>query len=472
MNRWLSDYSVDDGISLGLLLSFGVGTLLIIEGYRTSVAALVGAVTLFVAVLVSFSVSGTRRVAVGRGLAHLLAFAFGLRLLAIPLVAGILSLSFGDPFLGDDAVYHAEATKVLHGWLSNGEYQIPKVLGNYEGYILLLAELYYLFGESIWIARGANAVMGTGIVYLTYRLADLLFGAQTAWKAGLFAAIHPNSIFFNALQYRDTTITLLTMVVLYVVVRGAVKRVNPIRDCVIVLPSIWLLNLFRYQVAFGLLYLTIGYALAIRADLDVPELLSNRTLRRRQVFALAGMGLVVAVVSVVASQYGGSLVGIFKIDSFSYYVQRRISAYGLPAPVEQQFTNVVVIPFLALMPLLLPLPTVVLGDYPVLTLVAMPGRLMWLALFPMFLYGIVYSVRERFVESLPLVGYVVGMSVGMFLMFEIFGLRKLITIAPVFLIFAAAGIHRAREYWYWNYVLYPGLLLLILSYNLFRLVYL
>jgi hypothetical protein len=162
-------------------------------------------------------------------------------------------------------------------------------------------------------------------------------------------------------------------------------------------------------------------------------------------------------------------MGILKIDRFFYYAESQLESFGLPSIVNQLLLSPPGIAALSVSPLLFPLPTVVPGSYPFVTFLTLPGRLFWFTLLPLFCYGVVHCLRKHFVQTSLLVGYIGGLIAGMFIMFQIFGVRKLVTIAPVYFLFASVGIHHAREYWSWNAVLYAGMILTIVVYNIVRL---
>ncbi len=133
--------------------------------------------------------------------------------------------NFHVPYPGMDvAFYHDRAKEVAAGNLllgNNAYYYAPL-------YAYFLGGLYSLFGDSYWVARLANVIIGVGNIALIYFLTLRLFKSTgTALLAGLGAAIYGPLLFFDTTGLK-TTLGLSLIALLLFLLSGSDQNKKPL----------------------------------------------------------------------------------------------------------------------------------------------------------------------------------------------------------------------------------------------------
>jgi len=126
----------------------------------------------------------------GRALVYFLAFALLLRV--------VWAFVFAPTPVSDFAQYHSLATALAHGqgYTRNGRATafLP------PGYPGFLAAILWLTKGSLLAARVANAFLGFGVVYFSYRIAQHVLRSEVAARAVLLIlALYPNHIAYVSL---------------------------------------------------------------------------------------------------------------------------------------------------------------------------------------------------------------------------------------------------------------------------------
>lgn len=121
------------------------------------------------------------------------------------------------PWLSDAEYYNATALSLARGdgyavvfdgargWLPGGAataFWPP-------GYSIYLAIGYRLFGEHLWVARGANIIAGAATVVPVYFIGRRLFGDASGRIGAALAAVLPSLVFWTPVLLSDTFFTLL-----------------------------------------------------------------------------------------------------------------------------------------------------------------------------------------------------------------------------------------------------------------------
>lgn len=131
-------------------------------------------------------------------------------MLVIAVVAVLLRAGAGmvQPMVFDDSRdYHVLAKRVLNG----DSYEVNELQASrMPGYAVFLAGVYGTLGEKALAVTMTQAVLGGGIVALTFLLAQPM-GPRIALVAAALAAVDPLSIGFSAAVLTETLYTLLLM---------------------------------------------------------------------------------------------------------------------------------------------------------------------------------------------------------------------------------------------------------------------
>lgn len=128
----------------------------------------------------------------------------------------------GTPFsidAADEFVYDASAREIAEA-LRNGNYNIFKTaqfsMGHYEtisdlGYPMFLGLIYWIFWDSILIARIIKAILSAWTALLVYKVASRNFGESTGRMAGIFCMLMPNLIYYCSFQLKEVEMVFLAM---------------------------------------------------------------------------------------------------------------------------------------------------------------------------------------------------------------------------------------------------------------------
>jgi hypothetical protein len=79
------------------------------------------------------------------------------------------------------------------------------------GYPIYLSIIYWIFGDSILIARIIKAALSAWISVLIYKLASRNFGESTGRMAGIFCMLMPNLIYYCSFQLKEIEMVFLAM---------------------------------------------------------------------------------------------------------------------------------------------------------------------------------------------------------------------------------------------------------------------
>lgn len=123
------------------------------------------------------------------------------------------SIDAGDELFYDEVAHYAA------GLMREGDWHIYSNIVRYSGgaafsdmgYPIYLSILYYIFGDSILIARIIKAALGAWTAVLIYKLATRNFGEYTGRMAGIFCMLMPNLIYYCSFQLKEIEMVFLTV---------------------------------------------------------------------------------------------------------------------------------------------------------------------------------------------------------------------------------------------------------------------
>jgi len=134
-------------------------------------------------------------------------------LFAILILAGIVRGLFLLYYYYDEQWDQLLVDSLFHNYwaqsIANGNIIGQEAFFRAPFYIYLLAGLYAVFGNSIFIARIFGFLIGISSVYVTGRIALRLFGKKTAIFAALIHAVYPIAIYFESELLVDSLLTFL-----------------------------------------------------------------------------------------------------------------------------------------------------------------------------------------------------------------------------------------------------------------------
>lgn len=121
-----------------------------------------------------------------------------------------------------DEVYYDEVARYTANMMRNSNWQILHNIRQYSGdvelsdtgYSIYLTCLYWIFGNSIFIARVIKALLSTLTVILMYRLTERNFGEQIGRMVAIMCALMPNLIYYCSFQLKE--IEMVFMAILFI----------------------------------------------------------------------------------------------------------------------------------------------------------------------------------------------------------------------------------------------------------------
>lgn len=118
-----------------------------------------------------------------------------------------------------DELFYDEMGRYGARLMRNGTFAIYNPLIEYAGtvafsdmgYPIYLSILYYIFFDSILIARIIKALLSAWTVVLVYKLATRNFGESIGRMAAIFCMLMPNLIYYCSFQLKEVEMVFLTM---------------------------------------------------------------------------------------------------------------------------------------------------------------------------------------------------------------------------------------------------------------------
>lgn len=123
------------------------------------------------------------------------------------------SIGAGDELFYDEIARHAASL------IREGDWNIYSNLNTYSGtiafsdtgYPIYLSIIYWIFNDSILVARIIKAILSAWIVVLVYKLSARNFGESTGRMAGIFCMLMPNLIYYCSFQLKEIEMVFLAI---------------------------------------------------------------------------------------------------------------------------------------------------------------------------------------------------------------------------------------------------------------------
>ena len=123
------------------------------------------------------------------------------------------SIGAADELAYDDIAQHC-ASLFRNGDLNiyhNIQKYAPKTTFSDMGYSIYLTIIYWIFNDSVLVARIIKAILSAWAVILVYKLASRNFGEATGRIAGVFCMLMPNLIYYCSFQLKEIEMVFLAM---------------------------------------------------------------------------------------------------------------------------------------------------------------------------------------------------------------------------------------------------------------------
>lgn len=167
-----------------------------------------------------------------------------------------------------DVLFYHESAINSHSMLDNGEFNLVKFYIDCgidlsdSGYPLYLSILYYIFDDSILIARIIKAFWSAWTCILIFKLVCRNFGENIGRMSSIFCLLMPNLIYYCGLHLKETEMVFL--IVLFAERADFAIRSKPLnwKALIVAIVAIMLLFMFRTALA-AVAFLALGVTLML-----------------------------------------------------------------------------------------------------------------------------------------------------------------------------------------------------------------
>jgi 4-amino-4-deoxy-L-arabinose transferase-like glycosyltransferase len=116
-----------------------------------------------------------------------------------------------------DELYYNEVAQYAANMMRNGDWNIYSNIDKYSGgnqfsdmgYPIYLTFVYWIFGNSIVVARLIKAILGAWTVVLMYKVASRNFGEQIGRMTAIMCMLMPNLIYYCSFQLKEVEMVFL-----------------------------------------------------------------------------------------------------------------------------------------------------------------------------------------------------------------------------------------------------------------------
>jgi 4-amino-4-deoxy-L-arabinose transferase-like glycosyltransferase len=309
--------------------------------------------------------------------------------------------AFATMFWGDSATYDEGGWLLSMQWGGEGllnPYYSGKVSG--WGFFYLIASIYYVFGHNQLLAQLVNATIGGVTVLVIYAIAKDLFDVEVAQWSARFMAFFPQMVFWSGAIYKDPAIMLCIALCMYAVLK--LNHEFTVRYVVLFVGASLALMTLRFYVFYFVAFATMG-----------TFVLSQR----RGVAGSIGSYLVLIIVFVGAFSFAAKQETVEQ--QRSYFTLERLqitrsdqvmwgqSAYAPKADVSTTQGALSVLPVGLAYLLFAPFPWAVRNLRQALTV---PETIVWYALMPALVRGLIFTIRTRFRTALPILVFAAALT--------------------------------------------------------------
>jgi 4-amino-4-deoxy-L-arabinose transferase-like glycosyltransferase len=354
-------------------------------------------------------------------------------ILAIILNIFAANSTFAAAFWGDSGSYDFGGYQLALKW--SGEpitsvYMSGAISG--YGWVYFVGAVYAIFGRNQLLVQLLNGLIGAATMLVIYAIAVRLFGRAAARWAALFMAFFPQVVFWSTGMYKDPAIQLCIALSMYAVLR--------LRDRL----SFAMIVLFVVaELALVALRFYIAYFVAFAA---LATFLFGQKRSAARLF--------VTYVALIAALLGALNVAVKRETlerQASYMTLGRLqttredqamwgqSAFGQEYDVSTAGGALAALPTGLMYLLFAPFPWAVSGLRQALVL---PETLVWYALMPAFVRGVVFALKRQFRAVLPILVFAVSLTAAYALMQGNVGTayRQRAQVTMFFFIFMGVGL--------------------------------
>ena len=345
--------------------------------------------------------------------------------------------AFADAYWGDSGTYDMGGYLVALRWTGESFTLPTQALVSGYGFMYFVGLIYYVVGRNQLFVQFVNGTIGSLAAIVIYAIARHLFDARAARWAALFMAFFPQMIFWSCAMYKDPSILLSIAVSMYSVLR--LRERFTARYVLLFLASCLYLMSLRFYVFYMVAFATLGTFLFAQ---------------RRGVFSglLAQIALVSAFVAAMIFGVRGETIE----QQSSYFDLEKLqlaragqatlgkSAFGSDINVSTTEGALAALPVGLVYLLFAPFPWAISG---IRQLMTVPETLVWYALMPALVRGLLHTFRYRFRAALPILVFAVTLTVAYAIFQSNVGTayRQRTQVTMFFFIFMGAGLELKKK---------------------------
>jgi len=316
----------------------------------------------------------------------------------------------------------------IHSWTSTVEGKVNR------GFIYFVAGVYYLFGRNVILVQFLNGIIGALTPIVILELGLLLYERRVAMTAMLLTAFFPQMIFWSAALYKDPAVMLAIAANILAVFRLRLR-----------MSAYWVAVYLATAAALVFLRFYIFYAIGAAT-------LAGMLMRHRRGMVL-GLATQVVLIAGLISLFLYTPVGQEMLMNSRFLdlqllnlsrmdLARAGSGFAATADVSTVSGILTVLPLGVAYLLFAPFPWSIVNLRQAL---ALPDVLMWYALVPALIRGILYAHR-RLRETMPILIFTTALTLayGAFLGNAGTAYRQRTQVMMFYFLFVADGIHRRR----------------------------
>lgn len=352
--------------------------------------------------------------------------------LAILLNAYAANSAFAAAFWGDSGTYDAGGYALARHWSGEaGGTTLTQALSGY-GFVYVVGAIYYTFGRNQFLVQLLNCTVGAVTVLVVYAIAARLFGRAVGRWAALFMAFFPQMVFWSAGMYKDPLVLLCIALCMYSVVRLR-DAFSPGFVVLFVGAALVLLSL-RFYVFYFVVAASVGtFVFGGRGGL--PGRVASLVVLAVALGAGFTLGMRQETLEAQAAFMTLEQVQVTRADQAMW----GRSAYGAGYDVTTPGGALIALPVGLVYLLFAPFPWAISNMRQLLTL---PETLVWYALMPAFVRGLLHSIRYRLRDVLPIVTFTAMLTLAYALMQGNVGTayRQRTQVTMFFFIFMGVGI--------------------------------
>ena len=358
--------------------------------------------------------------------------------LAIVLNAFAQNSAFAAAFWGDSGTYDAGGYQLALKWSGEpvtGVFTSTAVSG--YGWVHFVGALYFVFGRNQLLVQFVNGLIGAVTVLVIHAIATRLFGPPAARWAALFMAFFPQMVFWSAGMYKDPAILLCIALCMFAVL-ALRERLSGGMVVLFVASELALITL-RFYVAYFVAFAALATFLFAKRG-GVLRSIVTYCLLGVLLFAALSLGARRETLERQAAYMTLERLQITREDQATW----GRSGFGQEYDVSTPSGALAALPVGLVYLLFAPFPWSISGIRQAL---ALPETIVWYLLMPAFVRGVVYAVRHRLREVLPILVFAASLTGAYAMMQGNVGTayRQRTQISMFFFVFMGVGIVEKRR---------------------------